>query len=58
MRLMQGKEKRPLPLHPIPSNKRRTKCQGWARSDMSGFLPAVQGDRVIGKIELAADESG
>src|SRR5262249_52353605 len=42
MRMMQGKGKHPLPLHPIPSNKRRTKCQGCARSKVSGILPAVQ----------------
>src|SRR5262249_47094090 len=39
--MMQGKGTLPLPLHPIPSNHRRRKCQGCARSKMSGMLPAV-----------------
>lgn len=41
IRLMQGKENRSPSPDPIPSNQRRRKCQGCARSKMSGFLPAV-----------------
>ena len=37
--LKQGKGT--LPLHPIPSPKRRKKCQECARSKMSGMSPAV-----------------
>ncbi len=39
--LKQGKGT--LPLHPIPSPKRRKKCQECARSKMSGMSPAVHG---------------
>jgi hypothetical protein len=39
--MTQEKGKRPLPLHPIPSTLMK-KCQGCARSKMSGILPSVQ----------------
>src|SRR5271157_1153509 len=47
--LMQGKRKDPLPLHPIPSPgcQERKKCQGCARSKMSGMSPAVQTGVII-----------
>ena len=31
----------PLPLHPIPQSNRTRKCQGCARSEVSGMSPAV-----------------
>src|ERR1700685_4096810 len=37
---MQGKAS--LPLHPIPTPPRIKKCQGCARSKLSGMLPAAQ----------------
>jgi hypothetical protein len=49
---MQGKEKRPLPLHPIPSanrgSNRRRKCQACVRSKMSGISPAAHHPPVPG----------
>src|SRR5947209_7361654 len=47
---MQGKGKRPLPLHPIPSIKWTRKCQVCARSKLSGIRPSVQSeDPLIGR---------
>src|SRR5215813_6904983 len=54
--MMQGKGTLPLPLHPIPSNHRRRKCQGCARSKMSGMLPAVQ-ESAPPKFPEAADRA-
>src|SRR5712692_10266025 len=42
---VQGKGKRPLPLHPIPSSNSTKKCQECARSKMSGIPPTVHANR-------------
>jgi Integrase core domain len=40
-RKRKRKRKCPLPLHPIPSKHRRKKCQGCARSKVSGMSPTA-----------------